>query len=250
MPAGGPRAMPTLALVRLRASVDACSRAPSRGWPARRRRRRAGLLRRLRREAGQAPVGREDASVREGHGADRGHAPRGAVHPSDPRRARRRALVDGGQLGPTTVSEAAELWVELIGAARRKGCGRTTSSSATRTWIADAEPVVRRACELAELRFEPAMLDYHAAAGDRMSAVARDFKIGGDGGPGVSRARAPARPGLRAAEARARRALAPGDGPGRCRGLRGDRRRDPRRARLRTRVLIPPPGIVRAKHGE
>jgi len=82
--------------------------------------------------------------------------------------------------GPSTVSEAAELWVELIGSARRKA-GRLPHYVELRyeDLIADPEPVVRRACELAELEFEPAMLEYHGAAGERMSAVARDFQPGG-----------------------------------------------------------------------
>ena len=87
--------------------------------------------------------------------------------------------------GPSTVAEAAELWVELIGSARRKAA-RLPYYVELRyeDLIADPELVVRRACELAELEFEPAMLEYHGAAGQRMSAVARDFQPGG--GPEVS----------------------------------------------------------------
>jgi hypothetical protein len=89
--------------------------------------------------------------------------------------------------GPSTASEAAELWVELIGGARRKA-GRLPHYLELRyeDLIADPEPVVRAACGLAELEFEPAMLDYHEAAGERMSAVARDFRTGGEGATDVS----------------------------------------------------------------
>lgn len=89
--------------------------------------------------------------------------------------------------GPETITEAAELWVGLIESARRKA-PRLPHYIELRyeDLVADPEPVVRRICELIELDFEPAMLDYHGAAGERMSATARDFQIGG--GPQVSAA--------------------------------------------------------------
>jgi hypothetical protein len=89
--------------------------------------------------------------------------------------------------GPSTISEAAELWVELIASARRKA-GRLPHYIELRyeDLIADPEPVVREACELAELEFELAMLSYHDAASERMSAVARDFKTGGEDATEVS----------------------------------------------------------------
>jgi sulfotransferase family protein len=87
--------------------------------------------------------------------------------------------------GPQTIEEAARLWVELIQGARRKA-PRLPHYAELRyeDLIGDPEPVVRAACEVAELDFEPAMLDYHGAAGARMSATARDFQPGG--GPQVS----------------------------------------------------------------
>lgn len=87
--------------------------------------------------------------------------------------------------GPQTIGEAAELWVELIAGARRKA-PRLPHYTELRyeDLIADPEPVVRQACELAELSFEPGMLSYHDDASERMSATARDFQPGG--GPQVS----------------------------------------------------------------
>jgi hypothetical protein len=87
--------------------------------------------------------------------------------------------------GPSTIEEAATLWVELIGSARRKA-PRLPHYLELRyeALIEDPEPVVRAACEAAELDFQPAMLDYHGQAEARMQATARDFQPGG--GPEVS----------------------------------------------------------------
>ena len=130
--------------------------------------------------------------------------------------------------GPSTVAEAAELWVELIGSARRKA-RRLPHYVELRyeDLVADPERAARIACDLVDLEFEPAMLDYHAAAGERMSAVARDFQIGGARGLGRG-ARAPALPGLCTPSGGPRRALARGDDAGRRGELRGGRRRDAR----------------------
>ena len=39
--------------------------------------------------------------------------------------------------------------------------------------ITDTEPTLRRVCELIDLDFDPAMLDYHERSGDRLSEMAR-----------------------------------------------------------------------------
>ena len=56
------------------------------------RRRDPRLLRPLRREGGQAALGRQDAALHAGDAADRARPPRGPLHPPDPRRPRRRPL--------------------------------------------------------------------------------------------------------------------------------------------------------------
>ena len=61
------------------------------------------LLRALRREAGQAALGRQDAALHAGDAADRPGPPRGPLHPPDPRRPRRRPLAaraDRSTAGP------------------------------------------------------------------------------------------------------------------------------------------------------
>jgi hypothetical protein len=41
--------------------------------------------------------------------------------------------------------------------------------------VADPEPALRKACELCELDYDPAMLNYHERAGERMAEMARDL---------------------------------------------------------------------------
>jgi hypothetical protein len=41
--------------------------------------------------------------------------------------------------------------------------------------VAEPEPALRKACELCELEYDPAMLSYHERAGERMAEMARDL---------------------------------------------------------------------------
>jgi hypothetical protein len=73
------------------------------------------------------------------------------------------------KVGADTVPEAARRWKETIGQAR-------TASAALPHYlelrfedlIRDTQPVLRRICEFIELDFDPAMLEYHKRAGERL----------------------------------------------------------------------------------
>jgi hypothetical protein len=83
--------------------------------------------------------------------------------------------------GPSTVEDAAVRWTTQIRRARRKA--RSVSHYTEVRYeglVADPEPVVRRVCEFVKLPFEPAMLDYHEGAKERMGGLARDLEVGGD----------------------------------------------------------------------
>jgi hypothetical protein len=87
--------------------------------------------------------------------------------------------------GPATIEDAAVQWTGQIRRARRKS--RFVEHYMELRYeelVADPEPALRRVCDFAELSFEPGMLAYHEGAADRMSAVSRDFQIGG--GPALS----------------------------------------------------------------
>ena len=78
--------------------------------------------------------------------------------------------------GPATVAESAELWVERIGKARRKAPGvRHYAEFRFEDLVAETEDTLRRVCEFVELDFEPAMLDYHERAEQRLREKARDL---------------------------------------------------------------------------
>ncbi len=87
----------------------------------------------------------------------------------------------GVSWGPDSIEDAAVQWTSQVRRARRKA--RSLAHYVEVRYeglVADPEPVVRRVCEFAELPFEPAMLDYHEGAPERMSAVARDLELGGE----------------------------------------------------------------------
>ena len=78
------------------------------------------------------------------------------------------------EFGPDTAAEAAELWAKRIRRARR-AAGRVPHYKEVRyeQLVADPEPHLRAICEFAELDFEPAMLDYHRGAAERIGESAR-----------------------------------------------------------------------------
>ena len=69
------------------------------------------------------------------------------------------------------------------------------------------ERVLRKVCEFIELEFDPAMLDYHERASERLSELSDLPGKGGKVRPGSERIAAP-RAHVRAAPRRPRRALA------------------------------------------
>ena len=86
--------------------------------------------------------------------------------------------------GPDAVADSARDWAEGIDRARRQARRlRHYLELRYEDLVADPETVVRRVCEFIELPWNPAMLDYHEGAEERMSEVARDFDRGG--GPSI-----------------------------------------------------------------
>jgi Sulfotransferase family len=78
--------------------------------------------------------------------------------------------------GPSTIQEAAELWVERVTLARENG--RTVKHYTELKYedlVTDTEGELRRVCEFLELPWDPAMLDYHERAEERLREKARDL---------------------------------------------------------------------------
>ncbi len=122
-------------------------RAPDGGSrSAERGRRRPVVLRGICRSGGQAPLGRQVPSLHMEGEADPACPARGALHPSDPRRPRRRPVAEQGELGAGRSSRrrrpsGSRSW-EMLGAGR-SGCAPVpTSRSGTRTW----SPSPSRSC--------------------------------------------------------------------------------------------------------
>lgn len=81
--------------------------------------------------------------------------------------------------GPDEVTGAAEDWVNGIGKARRHARRlRHYMELRYEDLVADPEPTLRRVCEFVDLRWDPAMLEYHRGATERMAEVTRDFDRG------------------------------------------------------------------------
>jgi hypothetical protein len=88
--------------------------------------------------------------------------------------------------GNDEVADAAAEWVAGIEKARKAG-GRIGDGYVEVRYedlVAEPEPVLRRVCEACELDYDPAMLDYHRGAEDRMAETIRDFDR--RGGPAVT----------------------------------------------------------------
>lgn len=97
--------------------------------------------------------------------------------------------------GPEQLTDAAAKWTKEIGKARRDA-GRVPHYMEVRyeDLVAEPEPILRRICEFVALEWDPAMLEYHKAAPERMAAIARDFERGeGPAIPAEVRARQHAR---------------------------------------------------------
>jgi hypothetical protein len=78
--------------------------------------------------------------------------------------------------GPSTVAESAELWVQRITKARRQAPRINHYTEVNfEDLVADTEGVLRRVCDFVELDFDPAMLDYHERAEQRLREKERDL---------------------------------------------------------------------------
>jgi hypothetical protein len=78
--------------------------------------------------------------------------------------------------GPSTYEESAKLWRNRIRRARR-WAPRVNHYTEIRfeDLVADTEGVLRRICDVIELDFDPAMLDYHERAETRLAEKAREL---------------------------------------------------------------------------
>ena len=88
--------------------------------------------------------------------------------------------------GNDEVADAATEWVAGIEKARETGrrIGEEYMEVRYEDLVDDPQPVLERVCELIELRFDPAMLDYHRGAEERMAETVRVLDRGG--GPAVT----------------------------------------------------------------
>ncbi len=84
--------------------------------------------------------------------------------------------------GNDEVADAATEWVEGIEKARKIGDRIPDEYLEVRyeDLVADPEPVLRRVCDVIDLEFDPAMLEYHRSADERMSETVRDLSRGDD----------------------------------------------------------------------
>jgi hypothetical protein len=77
---------------------------------------------------------------------------------------------------PPPASRIARSWKQRIAAARKQA-RRSDHYTELRyeDLVAEPEPTLRHVCELIELDYDPAMLDYHRTAGERLSEIAGDL---------------------------------------------------------------------------
>jgi hypothetical protein len=91
--------------------------------------------------------------------------------------------------GPSTVTEAAELWVKRVSTGRRQARAANHYTEVTyEELIADTEGTLRRVCDFLDLSFDAVMLSYHERASERLAEKARDLpKEGGRSQPAEAR---------------------------------------------------------------
>ena len=78
--------------------------------------------------------------------------------------------------GPSSVTEAAELWVERVTIARQQGALVDHYMEVKyEDLVTDTEPTLRRVADFLELPWDAAMLDYHERAEERLKEKARDL---------------------------------------------------------------------------
>ena len=84
--------------------------------------------------------------------------------------------VDRPMRRPDTVGEIAQRWRRRIERARRQGEDLPHYLEVRyEDLVLDPEPVLRQVCELIELPFTEAMLEFHASAGERLEEMSRDL---------------------------------------------------------------------------
>lgn len=86
--------------------------------------------------------------------------------------------------GPGDLQAAAAKWVDELKRARQRArrlAPRTYMELRYEDLVADPEPPLRRIADFVDLPWDPAMLEYHLGAEDRMRDVIRDFHPMGGG---------------------------------------------------------------------
>ncbi len=86
--------------------------------------------------------------------------------------------------GPGDLQAAAAKWVDELGRARQRArrlAPGTYMELRYEDLVADPEPQLRRIADFVDLPWDPAMLEYHLGAEDRMKDVIRDFHPMGGG---------------------------------------------------------------------
>ena len=85
--------------------------------------------------------------------------------------------------GPNSVRKAAPWWRDGIERARAAGTGlRRYQELRYEDLVLDTEPTLRRVCDFIEVPFDPAMLEYHERAGERIREVRTEGRgVRGDG---------------------------------------------------------------------
>lgn len=82
--------------------------------------------------------------------------------------------------GPDTAEEAAERWVSWIEAARAQSAALPAYLEIRyEDLVLRTEATLRKVCDFAGLRWEPGMLDYHLAAGERLGEMAHPLRLSG-----------------------------------------------------------------------
>jgi hypothetical protein len=85
-------------------------------------------------------------------------------------------MVEGRGEQPPNPAGVAARWAKRIRQARAEG--ETLGGYLEVRYedlVTDTEPTLRRVCEFIELEFDPAMLDYHEHAGERLSEIDREL---------------------------------------------------------------------------
>jgi hypothetical protein len=84
--------------------------------------------------------------------------------------------ITGLHFGPRSVPEAAHRWAKRIRVAREQGARvRHYTELRYEDLIQDPERSLRGICDFVELDWDPAMLDYHDRAEDRLQEITRDL---------------------------------------------------------------------------